>query len=72
MNIDMLGFFLATLHFEFTVAQKWVNFFCRTQFLVCPMKHPAVKMEIDGKHSVIPLDDDVSTKLFPLDYAISI
>ncbi|XP_052060456.1 retinoblastoma-binding protein 5-like [Mytilus californianus] len=30
----------------------------RTQFLVCPMKHPAVKMEIDGKHSVIPLDDD--------------
>ena len=24
------------------------------------MKHPAVKMDIDGKYSVIPLDDDVS------------
>ncbi|KAK3107224.1 hypothetical protein FSP39_009789 [Pinctada imbricata] len=27
-------------------------------FLVCPMKHPAVKMEIDGNFSVVPLDDD--------------
>lgn len=28
------------------------------QFLVCPMKHPAVLMNISGEHRVVPLDDD--------------
>ncbi|XP_056011009.1 retinoblastoma-binding protein 5-like isoform X2 [Ostrea edulis] len=28
------------------------------QFLVCPMKHPAVLMNINGEHRVVPLDDD--------------
>lgn len=28
------------------------------QFLVCPMKHPAVLMNISGDHRVVPLDDD--------------
>lgn len=30
----------------------------RAQFLVCPMKHAAVLMNIDGSHKVIPIDDD--------------
>ena len=29
------------------------------QFLVCPMKHPAVLMNISGEHKIVPLDDDV-------------
>ncbi|XP_078323777.1 retinoblastoma-binding protein 5 homolog isoform X1 [Crassostrea virginica] len=28
------------------------------QFLVCPMKHPAVLMNISGEHKIVPLDDD--------------
>lgn len=28
------------------------------KFLVCPMKHPAVLVQIDGSHSVVPLDDE--------------
>lgn len=34
------------------------------QFLVCPMKHPAVLMNISGDHRVVPLDDDVSIETF--------
>ena len=30
------------------------------KFLVCPMKHAAVSMDIEGNHELIPLDEDVS------------
>lgn len=29
------------------------------QFLVCPMRHAAVLVEVDGDHKVVPLDDEV-------------
>ncbi|KAK6173805.1 hypothetical protein SNE40_017200 [Patella caerulea] len=29
-----------------------------TRFIVCPMKHAAVLMNINGTHQIIPLDDD--------------
>lgn len=29
-------------------------------FLVCPMRHAAVLVDIDGEHKVVPLDDEVS------------
>ena len=42
----------------------WLPFRCcvsfSEKFLVCPMKHAAVAMDIDGSHKLIPLDDDVS------------
>lgn len=28
------------------------------QFLVCPMRHAAVLVEVDGEHKVVPLDDE--------------
>ena len=28
-------------------------------FLVCPMRHAAVIVDIDGKHRIVPLDEDV-------------
>ena len=31
-------------------------------FLVCPMRHAAVLMTVDGSHKLVPLDDEVSTK----------
>lgn len=30
------------------------------QFLVCPMRHAAVLVDVDGEHKVVPLDDEVS------------
>lgn len=33
-------------------------------FLVCPLRHAAVIVDIDGKHHVVPLDDDVSKNNF--------
>lgn len=43
-------------------------------FLVCPLRHAAVIVDIDGKHHVVPLDDDVSKKknFFLKDYIIKI
>ena len=35
-------------------------FLYREKFLVCPMKHAAVAMDIDGSHKLVPLDEDVS------------
>lgn len=31
-----------------------------TKFLVCPMRHAAVMVDIQGSHQVIPLDQDVN------------
>lgn len=31
-----------------------------TKFLVCPMRHAAVMVDIQGTHQVVPLDQDVS------------
>ena len=33
---------------------------CSEEFIVCPIKHAAVLMNMDGTHKTIPLDDDVS------------
>lgn len=32
------------------------------KFLVCPMRHAAVMVDVEGTHRVIPLDDDVCNK----------
>lgn len=32
-----------------------------TKFLVCPMRHAAVIVDIQGTHQVLPLDQDVSS-----------
>lgn len=29
-------------------------------FLVCPMRHAAVLVDVDGEHKIVPLDEDVS------------
>ena len=34
-------------------------FFCSNQFLVCPMKHAAVLMTLEGTHKIVPLEDEV-------------
>ena len=34
-------------------------------FLVCPMRHAAVLVDVDGEHQIVPLDEDVS-KIFQL------
>lgn len=33
------------------------------KFLVCPMRHAAVMVDVEGTHRVIPLDDDVCNKI---------
>lgn len=35
---------------------------CSNRFLVCPMRHAAVIMNIDGTHKIVPLEDEVSCK----------
>ena len=44
-------------------------------FLVCPMKHAAVLMQVTGEHKVIPLDDEVRNVSYivpkPLIFSIS-
>lgn len=32
------------------------------KFLVCPMRHAAVMVDVEGSHRVIPLDEDVSIR----------
>lgn len=43
----ILYFFLYSIHFS-------------KAFLVCPIKHAAVLVNVDGVHSTVPLDDEVS------------
>lgn len=33
------------------------------KFLVCPMRHAAVMVDVEGTHRVIPLDEDVCIML---------
>jgi len=33
------------------------------QFLVCPMKHSAVLMTLEGSHKIVPLEDEVNMNI---------
>ncbi len=47
-----------TFRFPSPVLKVQFNSRDSNEFLVCPMKHPAIIMEVDAEHQIIPLDDE--------------